>query len=61
MDDKNVELNTPGVAELSDNAESPPENKTAGNRDETDMAYFGKAQQLKARMFSTFGRAQFLM
>jgi hypothetical protein len=51
MDDKNLELNTMAVAELS--SEGLPAgagSKEDGNRDDQEMAYYGKQQQLKVRI-----------
>jgi hypothetical protein len=51
MDDKNLELNTLAVAELS--SEGLPAggaSKEDGNRDDQEMAYYGKQQQLKVRI-----------
>jgi len=48
MDDKTVEMNSFGVVELSDQNEGlSPEAKDSSNRDEQEMAYYGKQQQLK--------------
>jgi hypothetical protein len=51
MDDKNLELNAVAVAELS--SEGLPAgvgSKEDGNRDDQEMAYYGKQQQLKVRI-----------
>jgi hypothetical protein len=53
MDEKNIELNSFAVAELSDQNEGRNciGSKDAVNRDDREMAYFGRQQQLKARPF----------
>jgi phosphopentomutase len=43
MEDKGIEMNSLGVVELPGD-----ESKETTNRDQQEMAYFGKAQQLKA-------------
>jgi hypothetical protein len=51
MDDKNLELNTMAVAELSNEGlPAGAGSKEDGNRDDQEMAYYGKQQQLKVRI-----------
>lgn len=53
MDDKNLEMNSLGVVELpSRSNEEAPSNESKGNtnRDDQEMAYYGKRQQLKVRL-----------
>lgn len=47
MDDKDVEMTAYGSKEL--HAESTNEEAPGSNRDEQEMAYYGKKQQLKVR------------
>jgi hypothetical protein len=51
MKDKAIETNSFGLVELSDQNEALPSGDIKENtsRDEQEMAYYGKAQQLKAR------------
>lgn len=54
MDDKHVQMNTYGVAEESDRSQQHGSIERRGKkggtaRDEQEMAYFGKDQQLKVK------------
>jgi len=47
MDEKNLEMNHVGVVELSGERASGNEGEGNAHRDDQEMAYYGKRQQLR--------------